>query len=182
MRSHPLACVLFTGVLIGAGCVAGGDAPGSAAASGAPARSSEAADRAAPDAAQNACALLTRDEAAAAVGSAVAEGKLTAGRSMAGAGIEVSGCSYGGGSMKELNVSLWRFTPSAKQSLEVYRGLCRKKEQAAGLGDLACWYNADHNELQVLKGSTLLIFQLSGRHGAGDALVTAAKQALSRLE
>ena len=135
---------------------------------------------AAPD--SNACTLLTRDEAAAAVGGAVGEGKLTAGGSMSAAGIDVSGCSYAGGSMKELNVSLWRFSPSASQSLEVYRGLCKKKEQAAGLGDLACWYNADHKELQVLKGASLLIFELSGRRGASDALVTAAKQALGRLK
>jgi len=130
----------------------------------------------------NACTLLTRDEASAAVGAAVGEGKLTAGGSMAGAGIDVSGCNYAAGSMKELSVSLWRFSPSASQSLDVYRGLCKKKEQAAGLGDLACWYNAAHKELQVLKGSTLLIFELSGRSGASDALVTAAKQALGRLK
>jgi hypothetical protein len=128
----------------------------------------------------NACTLLTRDEATAAVGAAVGEGKLTAGGRMSGSGIDVSGCTYAAGS-KELSVSLWRFSPAAAQSLEVYRGLCKKKEQATGLGDLACWYNANHNELQVLKGSTLLIFELR-RSGAATALVTAAKQALARLK
>ena len=133
---------------------------------------------AAPDGAANACTLLTRDEASAAVGSPVSEGKLTEGKSMSAAGIEVSGCSYSGS--KDLSVSLWRFSPSAQQTLEVYRGLCKKKEQAPGLGDLACWYNASHNELQVLKGSTLLILQLRG--GASDTLTTTAKQALGRLK
>jgi len=136
---------------------------------------------AAADPGSNVCALLTRDEAAAAVGSPVGEGKPLAGGSMAGEGIEVTNCTYTGSGMKELRVSSWSFSPKASQSLEVYRGLCRKKEQAAGLGDLACWYNAKHNELQVLKGSTLLIFELSGGRGA-DALVTAAKQALARLK
>lgn len=130
--------------------------------------------------AATACTVLTRDEATAAVGSAVGEGKLTAGGSMAAAGIDVSGCRYAAGS-KELSVSLWRFSPSAQQTLEVYRGLCKQKEQAAGLGDVACWYNAKHAELQVLKGSTLLIFQLS-RSGASEALITVAKQALGRLK
>ena len=51
---------------------------------------------------------------------------------------------------------------------------------AAGLGDLACWYNASHNELQVLKGSALVIVQLRGR--SPDALTTVAKQALGRLK
>ena len=134
---------------------------------------------AAPDGAINACGLLTRDEATAAVGSTVGEGKLTAGGRMGGSGIDVSGCTYAAGA-KDLQVSLWRFAPSAQQSLEIYRGLCKQKEQAAGLGDLACWYNASHNELQVLKGSALVIVQLRGR--SPDALTTVAKQALGRLK
>ena len=128
----------------------------------------------------NACALLTRDEAAAAAGSAVAEGKPHAGGGLSGQGVDVTNCTYSGGG-KELVVNLWSFSPKAQASLDVYRGLCKKKEQAAGLGDLACWYNADHKELQVLKGSSLLILELRGRRDASDALVTAAKQALARL-
>jgi hypothetical protein len=137
-----------------------------------------AANAAAQGAAPNACGVVTREEASTAVGAAVAEGKLTAGRSMAGAGIDVSGCTYAAGS-KDLQVNLWRFSPSAKQSLEVYRGLCQQKEQAADLGDIACWYNKDHHELQVLKGSTLLIIELRGR--SPGALTTVAKQALGRV-
>ena len=132
---------------------------------------------AAPD--SNVCALLTRDEAAAAVGGSVAEGKPLAGQS-AGSGIGVANCTYAG-SGKELRVNLWTFSPSASQSLEVYRGLCKQKEQAAGIGDLACWYNAKHNELQVLKGSKLLVLELSSGRG-GDALLAAAKQAVGRLK
>ena len=138
-----------------------------------------AANAAAQGAAPNACGLVTRDEASAAVGATVAEGKLTAGGSMGGAGIDVTGCTYTGGS-RDLSVSLWRFSPSAKQSLEVYRGLCKQKEQAADLGDIACWYNKSHNELQVLKGATLLIIELRGR--SPEALTTVAKQALGRLK
>jgi hypothetical protein len=138
-----------------------------------------AANAEAQGAAPNACGLVTREEASAAVGAAVAEGKLTAGGSMAGAGIDVSGCTYAAGS-KDLQVNLWRFSPSAQQSLEIYRGLCKKKEQAAGLGDLACWYNASHNELQVLKGSALLIIELRGR--SPEALTTVARQALAKLK
>ena len=129
----------------------------------------------------NACALLTRDEAAAVVGATVGEGVPRAGQSM-GQGIDVAHCTYKAAGMKDLSVTLWHFSPQASQSLEIYRGLCKQKEQAAGLGDLACWYNAQHGELQVLQGSTLLTFELSGRHGAGDALLTAAKQALGRVK
>ena len=140
-----------------------------------------AARVAAGDGNGNACALVTRDEATAAVGAAVGEGKLTSGGSMAGAGIDVSGCAFASASRKELKVSLWRFSPSAKQSLDIYRGLCTKKEQAPGLGDIACWYNERHHELQVLKGTSLMIFELD-RQPASEALVTVAKQALARLK
>lgn len=99
---------------------------------------------------------------------------------MAAAGIDVTGCSYEAASGTELNVSLWRFSAAAKDSLAVYVGLCKKKEQAAGLGDVACWYNERHQELQVLKGPTLMIFELR-RRDASAALTTAAKQALTRL-
>ena len=138
-----------------------------------------AADAAAQGTTPNACGLVTRDEASAAVGAPVTEGKPNPGGSMAGAGIDVTGCTYTGGS-RDLSVSLWRFSPAAKQSLEVYRGLCKKKEQVTGLGDVACWYNANHNELQVLKGPALVIVQLRGR--SPDALTTVAKQALTRLK
>jgi hypothetical protein len=135
---------------------------------------------AAPDP-SDACSLLTRDDASAAVGAPVGEGKLTAGKSMAGQGIEVTGCTYTSASGTDLSVSQWRFSPSAKQSLAVYVGLCKKKEQAAGLGDVACWYNERHQELQVLKGTTLMIFELR-RRDASAALTTAARQALARLK
>ena len=134
---------------------------------------------AAPDQ-SNACSLLTREEASAAVGAPVNEGKLNPGGPMAGQGIEVTGCTYTAASGSDLSVSLWRFSPSARDSLAVYVGLCKKKEQAAGLGDVACWYNERHRELQVLKGTALMIFELH-RSNASAALTTAAKQALARL-
>jgi len=134
---------------------------------------------AAPPAA-NACGLLTRDEAAAVVGAPVAEGKPLKGDM--GQGIDVQNCTYTAPGAKELRVNLWRFGPRNSQGLEMYRGLCRQKEQASGLGDLACWYNAEHRELQVLKGTSLLILELTGRRGATDALMAAAKQALGRVQ
>jgi hypothetical protein len=129
----------------------------------------------------NVCSLLTRDEATAAVGSPVGEGKpVLAGGSM-GPGIDVSACAYAAGS-KELQVNLWRFSPAASKSLEFYRGFTKQKEQVAGLGDLACWYNSEHKELQIVKGSSLLTLELKcGRRDSGDALVAAAKQAVGRL-
>ena len=128
----------------------------------------------------NACALVTRAEATAAVGGAVGEGKLTT--VPPANGIEVSGCTFASASRNELKVSLWRFSPSAKQSLDIYRGLCRKKEQAPGLGDMACWYNERHRELQVLRGTSLLIFELDRSGSATEPLLAVAKQAVARVK
>lgn len=127
-----------------------------------------------------ACGLLTREEAAAVVGSAVAEGKPLAGHPM-GPGIDIQNCTFEAPGQKRLSVSLWTFPPHA-QGLEMYRTLCGKKEQAAGLGDLACWYSGEHRELQVLTGSRILTFELVGRRGAPAELIIAAKQALGRLK
>jgi hypothetical protein len=37
----------------------------------------------------------------------------------------------------------------------MYSAMCAKKtkEGLTGLGDVTCWYNAKHQQLQVLKGS-----------------------------
>lgn len=55
------------------------------------------------------------------------------------------------------------------------------KERLPGLGDLACWYNAEHRELQVLKGATILTVQIKRNGDATGALTTVAKKALARL-
>jgi hypothetical protein len=50
--------------------------------------------------------------------------------------------------------------------VQIYKSECLKKEQVPGLGDIACWYSKDHEELQVLKGSMILTF---GIHRSGNA-------------
>ena len=64
--------------------------------------------------------------------------------------------------------------------LQIYKAECMKKEQVPGLGDLACW-NAQHRELQVLKGGTLLTFEIHRDGNATEVLKTVAKTALTRL-
>jgi len=56
-----------------------------------------------------------------------------------------------------------------------------KKERLPGLGDIACWYNAEHGELQVLKGATILTVEITRNGDATEALTTVAKKALVRL-
>ena len=139
-----------------------------------------AAPAAAPrDTPQTACALVTRDEAAAAVGARVSDGELTA--VPPAGGMEVSACLFRGGGMDELKVTVYRFAAAAKQSLDVYRARCGAKEAAAGLGDVACWYSARHHELQVLKGTTLVVFQLDRGGSTTEPLLAVAKLAVPRL-
>jgi hypothetical protein len=140
---------------------------------------SAASSAAARDTAVNACSLVSRDEASAAVGTRVEEGKLTT--VPPGGGMDVSTCSFSAGSFSELKVSVYRFSPAAKQGLEVYRARCRQKEAATGLGDVACWYNGLHNELQVLKGTTLVVFKLDRQGSTSEPLMAVARHGLERL-
>jgi hypothetical protein len=124
------------------------------------------------------CALLTKQEA---VGEAVGEPKpIGPGRS-AMPGVNVTACEYESATGHSVQVSVWRFAESAGQFRQVYQAEIAKKERLSGLGDIASWYNADHRELQVLKGATLLIFEIKRSGNATEALTTVAKKALARL-
>jgi hypothetical protein len=131
------------------------------------------------------CALLTKQEAATAVGEAVGEPKpIGPGRS-AMPGMSVVACEYESAtshSGHSVQVTVWRFSgDSAGMSLQIYRAECMKKERLPGLGDLACWYNAEHRELQVLKGATILTVEIKRNGDATEALTTVAKKAVGRL-
>jgi hypothetical protein len=126
------------------------------------------------------CTLMTKEEAATAVGEAVQQKPIRPGGSMPG--VAVSACDYEAPSRSHVQVTVWRpFGDSAAMFLQVYKSGCLKKEQQPGLGDLACWYDKDHRELQVLKGSTLLTFEISRKGNATEALTTAAKKAVARV-
>lgn len=129
----------------------------------------------------DACTLLTKQEAAAAVGASV-ERKFSGVVPSGMPGVDVWGCNYDSPTtIGEIKLAVWRFSPAAAQVREAYRTRCAQKEGVPGLGDVSCWYNARHTELQVLKGPTLLIITLSRSGDAAEAIKTVAKNALSRL-
>jgi hypothetical protein len=130
----------------------------------------------------DACALLTPQEASTAVGEAVGEPKPIAPGRGAMPGVDVTACQYESATKHSVQVAVWRFSESAGQFRQFYQAAIAKKERAPGLGDIASWYNAEHRELQVLKGSTLLIFQIHRNGNATEALTTVAKNALARLK
>ena len=128
------------------------------------------------------CALMTRQEAAAAVGEAVGEPKpIVPGGGGAMPGVNVTACAYESAARHSVQVSVWRFSESAGQFRQIYQAEIAKKERVHGIGEIAAWYNAKHRELQVLKGATLLIFEINRNGDATEALTTVAKTAVARL-
>lgn len=128
-----------------------------------------------------ACTLITKDDAAAALGEAAAGPKSTSGRSAAAPGTTASSCEYEGSGIHRVRVNLMHFTPDMAT---MYRAMCAQKSQEglSGLGDIACWYNDKHEELQVLKGTTFLSIELRRSGNPTVAIRDAAKKALSRLK
>jgi len=128
------------------------------------------------------CVLLTKQDAAVAVGEAIGEPKpINPGRSSM-PDMTVAACEYRSAAGHSVQLTVWRFSgATAAMSLQIYKSECMKKEQLPGVGDLACWYNKDHRELQVLKGATLLTYEINRGGNATEALTTVAKKALARL-
>jgi hypothetical protein len=83
----------------------------------------------------DACTLLTKADAEAAVGGPVGEGKAT---NLNDGGQAAKTCAYDGAGGRHIQLNMF-FSPPARQ-VQVYRGLCAQKEQVAGLGGIACWY------------------------------------------
>jgi len=124
----------------------------------------------------DACSLLTKEDAAAALGEA-ATGPMSD-----GAGSTVSACEYTGSGIHSIQLNLRRPPASA---LPMYKGIiCDKKSKdgLAGLGDLACWYNDKHAELHVIKGTVFLSIELRRSGNPTEPIIAVMKKALDRLK
>jgi len=128
------------------------------------------------------CALLTKQEAATALGEAVDEPKKIERAGSAGPGSRVASCEYTSAARHSVQVIIRRFsTDSEAMSVQVYKAAAAKKERVPGIGDLACWNDPAHRELQVLKGATVLTIQINRDGNATEALTIVAKNAAARL-
>ena len=125
--------------------------------------------------APQACSLLTKEDAAAALGEAVTGPKSTSVPSGS------SACEYSGSGIHRLNLSV---RPLSAETTAVYKGLCAQKgkEGLTGLGDVTCWYNDKHEELQVLKGLTFLSIQLRRSGDPTEPIKAVARKAFGRLK
>lgn len=125
---------------------------------------------------------MTKQDAATALGEAVGEPKPKNPPQSAMPGVSVAACEFVSAARNSIQVTVWRPSgDSAGMFLQIYKAECMKKERVPGLGDLACWYSAEHKELQVLKGATILTFEIHRSGNATEALTTAAKKALARV-
>jgi hypothetical protein len=132
----------------------------------------------------NACLVVTKQDALDAVNEDLRDGKpAVAGRSII-RGAAASSCEYSGRGLHTVQVYVWRVQPAGVAQLaRSFRNLCEMKEMGglAGLGDGACWYSAARDEVQVLKGVTLVHLIVRKNGDATEALKSLAKSALTRL-
>ncbi len=132
----------------------------------------------APD---DACSLLTREDAATALGEAVT-GPKAIGPMSDGAGATVSGCEYTGSGIHSIQLNLTRLPAS---SVPMYSGIiCDKKgkDGLAGLGDLACWYDDKHAELHVIKGTAFISIELRRSGNPTEPIIGVMKKAVAKLK
>lgn len=128
----------------------------------------------------DACSVLTKEDAAAALGESATGPKAT-GPMSDGTGATVSSCEYTGSGIHRIRLNLTRLPASA---VGMYKSMCAQKDKAGltGMGDVACWYDAKHAELHVIKGTAFLSIELR-RTGDPTAPIKAVMQkALARLQ
>ena len=129
----------------------------------------------------DACSLLSKEDAAAALGEGVT-GPKAIGPMTDGSGATVSGCEYTGSGYHRVQLNVTRPPASA---LPVDKGIiCRKKSNdgLAGMGDLACWYNDKHEELHAIKGGAFLSAQLQRSGNPTESIIAVMRKALAKLK
>ena len=124
--------------------------------------------------AADACSLLSKETAAAALGEAVSEPKPSA---SGGA----TACEFTGSGLNKIHLNVFQLTPD---QAAYYKTLCDKKgkEGLSGLGPTACWYNDKHAELQVLKGTTFFSIEMNRSGDPTESIKTAAKKVLDQIK
>jgi hypothetical protein len=122
-----------------------------------------------------ACALLTREDAAAALGEAVQGPQ---GTSMPNG---PASCEYSGSGIHVVHLNV---IPLTAANATMYKAMCaqKSKEGLTGLGDVTCWYNDKHGELQVLKGLTFFSIELRQSGDPTEAIKGVARKVYDRLK
>ena len=127
-----------------------------------------------------ACSLLSKEDAAAALGEA-ATGPKSVGPIKDGTGATVTGCEYSGSGIHSIKLNVTRMPAS---SVPMYKMMCAKAKSdgLAGMGDVACWYNDKHAELHVIKGTAFVSVELRRNGDPTEPITTVMKKALAKLK
>ena len=128
---------------------------------------------------RDACSLVSPQDAAAALGENVGAPKPMPSHPM-GQGATASACVYKGSGFHEMSVQVIRMPTDMAA---VYKSLCQQKgkDGLSDLGDVACWYNDKHEELQVLKGLTFFSIVLKRSGNPTEPIKAAAKRVFNQL-
>jgi hypothetical protein len=123
----------------------------------------------------NACALLTKEDAAAALGEAVT------GQPRSTSMAEAASCEYSGSGIHSVNLNVMALSAA---NAGMYKAMCAKKSKdgLTGLGDVTCWYNDKHAELQVLKGLTFFSIELRRSGDPTEPIKAVARKVYERVK
>lgn len=131
------------------------------------------------------CALVTKDEAAAALGEDVQDGLTTyVGTQIFGAVMaELAHCTFATtASDQTIAFDLRMVSPENVREVQNVAGVvCAESEAIDNLGETACWFDPSHVELRVAKGRSLLILMSTRTSDEGAGLRALAGQAVERL-
>ena len=137
----------------------------------------------------DACTLLTRQDATAILGgAAVSEGKSLPAiqQNMGTFTASITACTYDGtsGPAASVNLQMWKAVGTSGPAVQQMGGIvCGSKEKISGIGDTACWYNAEHKELQAFKGASFVSVTVRGAPGnLDDAIKALAKKIVDKVQ
>jgi hypothetical protein len=124
-----------------------------------------------------ACSYLTKEDAAAALGEAITKGPMA---TSMGKG-QPSACDYEGSGLHHVQLNVM---PMDTATAAMYKAMCLKKtrEGLTGLGDVACWYNDKHGELQVLKGPTMFSIEMRKSGDPTESIKAVARKVYERVK
>ena len=127
----------------------------------------------------DACSLLAKEDAAAALGEPVTGPKAV--DAPASGGGKVTGCEYSGSGTHRAQLNL---TVLPANLVPMYREMCAKQKNdgLAGLGDVACWSKGKHEELHVLKGTAFVSIVLRRSGDPTEPIKALMTKALGHLK
>jgi hypothetical protein len=78
-------------------------------------------------------------------------------------------------------MNYWSSPGNAQAIKTMVEGACSGKEMIDGLGDVACWYDSQHVEIQLATGATFLDIFATTEGDSTEALLDISGKAVNRL-